>query len=86
MTTIGYGDYNAAKRPKYLYTDNMTLVMLIQFIGIFTFTLIKDRIFSLKLDIQLSAVLSELEMNTQLFLQRIDKVMRVQWEHKKGQL
>ena len=53
MTTVGYGDINAAKYPDYESPTNMLLLMLIQLFAIFTFTIIKDRIFSLYFDISL---------------------------------
>ena len=43
MTTIGYGDLNAAKYPKYDSPDNMLMIFFLQFIAIFTFSLIQDK-------------------------------------------
>lgn len=57
MTTVGYGDINAAKYPDYESPTNMLLLMLIQLFAIFTFTIIKDRIFSLYFDISLDEVI-----------------------------
>jgi len=46
-TTIGYGDFNAAKYPDYKSGDNMLLIALLQVFAIFTFTLIRVKLFSL---------------------------------------
>ena len=40
MTTIGYGDLRAAKYPDYQSPDNMLMIFFLQFIAIFTFSLI----------------------------------------------
>ena len=56
MTTIGYGDYSAAKYPDYDSGDNMLMIMCIQFLAIFTFTIIKDSMLSLIFDVKLEAV------------------------------
>ena len=53
MTTIGYGDYNAAKYPDYGLADNMTLIALLLFFSIFTFSLIQDRLLSIVFDVKL---------------------------------
>ena len=59
MTTIGYGDYSAVKRPEYDSADNMELISFIQFTAIFTFTLIQASMLSLVFDISMSTVLKK---------------------------
>ena len=61
MTTIGYGVFNASKYPEYEDADHMGLVAFIMFFSIFTFTLIKDSIFSLHYDTTLNEVLRDLD-------------------------
>jgi hypothetical protein len=46
-TTIGYGEFNAAKYPDFESGDNMLLISLLQVLAIFTFTLIRVKLFSL---------------------------------------
>ena len=77
MTTIGYGEFNAAKHPDYETADNMILVAFIMFFSIFTFTLIKDSIFSLHFDVTLNEVLKDLDIEAQGFLQQLDKIMKI---------
>ena len=58
MTTIGFGEYNAAKYPYYSESDNMSLICFLQIIAIFTFSLIQDRLFSIESDLKLSEVVT----------------------------
>ena len=64
MTTVGYGDFSAAKSPFTAVTEddydspsNMVMIMFIQLLAIFTFTIIKDKIFSLSFDVKLDDLL-----------------------------
>ena len=59
MTTIGYGEFNAAKYPEYESADHMGLVALIMFFSIFTFTLIQNSLFSMHFDVKLKEILKE---------------------------
>ena len=59
MTTIGYGEFNAAKYPTYESADHMGLVAFIMFFSIFTFTLIQNSLFSMHFDVKLNEVLKE---------------------------
>ena len=74
MTTIGYGEFNAAKFPEYDSADHMGLVAFIMFFSIFTFTLIQNSLFSLHYDIKLNEVLKEQDLEAQAFLQKLDKI------------
>ena len=68
MTTVGYGDFNAAKYPDYDSPNNMLLIMFIQLMAIFTFTLIKDKIFSLYFDIDLLDVIKDGVHEAEMFV------------------
>ena len=81
MTTIGYGDYSAVKRPEYDSADNMELISFIQFTAIFTFTLIQASMLSLVFDISMSTVLKKARFDAQDFLLRVEQTMRRQWDH-----
>ena len=59
MTTLGYGDFNAVKRPEYDSADNMELISFIQFTAIFTFTLIQAYMLALVFDVSMSTVLKK---------------------------
>jgi len=60
MTTVGYGDIKAAQKFYIGYDnfDSMVLISFIQFLAIFTFTLIKERLFSLQFDVKLQETIS----------------------------
>ena len=68
MTTIGYGDFSAAKFDTDEKGSNMILVSLLEFASIFTFTLIVDMLFSLRFDTSLSETLYAKETEADLFL------------------
>ena len=80
MTTIGYGEFNAAKYPEYESSDNMTLIYFIMFTSIFTFTLIQDTLFSLHFDVKITQFLKQQETEAYGFLQSVDLVMKRQWD------
>ena len=82
MTTIGYGDYSAAKYPDYDSPDNMCLIFFLQFIAIFTFSLIQDKLFSLHLDVKLNKKVEDAIRETEYYLNQIDIVLRRSWESK----
>lgn len=57
--------------------------MFIQLMAIFTFTLIKDKIFSLYYDIELLEVIKDAVNESEMFVQAIDLVMLNQFKGKK---
>jgi len=61
----------------------MLLIMFIQLMAIFTFTLIKDKIFSLYYDIELLEVIKDAVNESEMFVQAIDLVMLNQFKGKK---
>jgi len=85
MATVGYGDYNAAKYPEYDPGDNMLLMMCIQFLSIFTFTIIKDSMLSLVFDIKLSDVVADIIGNAQDFIHELDNIMKRQFDNKRNE-
>ena len=80
MTTIGFGDFSAAKYPDYDSSDNMTLIFFILFASIFTFTLIQDLLFSLHFDVKLNEYIKKYESEAFDFLSAVDLVMKRQWD------
>lgn len=86
MTTIGYGDYGAVMYPETTEPDNMALIFFLQFIAIFTFSLIQDRLFSIVVDVNLEQVISAAVSETEIWLNEMDLVMRRDWENKKKNL
>ena len=58
-TTVGYGDFNAAKIPDYQSADNMAMISFLQFMAIFSFTLIRDKIFAVQFDVSLQEQLKK---------------------------
>lgn len=85
MTTVGYGDFNAAKAPDFESPSNMTLLWGIQFVAIFTFTLIQDRIFSLQFDVKLNSLVNAARDEATIFLHEVDMGMKRQFDHKRKQ-
>ena len=87
MTTVGYGDFRAAQTYYIGYEKiwNMLLISCIQFMAIFTFTLIKERLFSLQFDVNLQQVLSKTEKEAQMFIYQVDCTMRNIYENQKVQ-
>mmetsp|Transcript_1162 Transcript_1162/g.1535 ORF Transcript_1162/g.1535 Transcript_1162/m.1535 type:complete len:147 (+) Transcript_1162:167-607(+) len=83
MTTIGYGDMNAAKVPEYENSDNMTLIFFLQFIAIFTFSLIQDRLFSLHFDVTLQQEVGKMTSEMTIFMNEIDIILRRSWEKRR---
>jgi len=75
MMTVGYGDISAAKYPQYSSPDNMALLFFLLFMSIFTFSLIRQRLFSLQFDIKLNEYVSKIVQGTQLFLNDIDRIL-----------
>lgn len=86
MTTIGYGDFNAVNLPDYDGADNMALIFFLQFIAIFTFSLIQDRLFSIVFDVKLNKIVSEALYETEIWLNEMDLVLRRAYENKKKNL
>ena len=84
MTTIGYGDFNAAKHGDgYNKPDNMALVCFLEVMAIFTFSLIQDRLFSLHFDIKIKDIVAKGIAETEYFTQQLDQVKKRQYDHKK---
>ena len=77
-TTIGYGDFNADKSNE--KSTNMTVIMMLQLLAIFSFTLIRDKIFSLQFDVKLSEIIQSKREEVELFLFDIDLAMKRQSE------
>ena len=75
MTTIGYGDNNAAKHDSgYEKGNNMALICFLQVMAIFTFSLITDKLFSIQIDVKLQDVISENKTNATNFLHDLEQV------------
>lgn len=86
MTTIGYGEINAAKYPDYSESDNMMLICFLQFVAILTFSLIQYRLFQIESDESLSDAINKAVSETQNWLNDLDVVIRRAWEDKKKSL
>ena len=54
----------------------MILISCIQFLAIFTFTLIKERLFSLQFDVRIEQVLKRKEIEAEMFIYQIDSTMK----------
>ena len=80
MTTIGYGDIVAAKYPDYPNGDNMALVFFLEFMAIFTFSLIQNKLFSIQYDVKLKEIVGKAVAETEVFLSDIDRVLKKMWE------
>ena len=52
----------------------MALILFLQLMAIFTFSLIQDRLFSLQFDLKLKEVISSAVGETEQFIQSLDKV------------
>ena len=66
----------------------MVLISCIQFMAIFTFTLIKDRLFSLKFDVKIDHVLAKSSQEAEMFIYNIDCTIKNIYDvrNKLGQL
>lgn len=78
-TTVGYGDFNADKSNN--NPSNMMVIMMLQLFAIFSFTLIRDKIFSIQYDVNLEEVIKKREEDVELYLFNIDRVMKRQSEY-----